>query len=272
VTRRPTLAGRLTLAAVLAVALVLAACGVPTDGETRTLGTPPFGLLTTSTTTPPSTVPLDEGFRLTLYWVAPNDEIVPGEPIGLPETPTFQEVVDLLTEGPPASGTNGSSASSRPGSATTAPPTMRTYITEGLNPEGEDVEHRAVGPLVIQVQDGMLDVLVADRFRDESQATPTRFRLAIAQLVCTVTQFENVDGVRFFDSRGQLTLVNLEQNPIEVATRGNIGTCDPMPPTTTTRAPTTTTSTTSPTTTLPEGSDVPAASNPALGPPQPALS
>lgn len=217
-----------TLAAlVVAAAAVLAACGVPTGGDVETLGTPPFGLLTTSTTTAQSTVPPEEGFRLTLYWATADDEIVPGDPIGLPKTPTFQEVIDLLAEGPPVGGAAGSTSEPRSGSTTTAQPMLRTYINDGLNPEGEDVEHRAVGPLVVQVEDGILDLLVADRFRDESQATPTRFRLAIAQVVCTVTQFENVSGVRFFDSRGQLTLVNLEQNPIEVATRANIGECEP---------------------------------------------
>ena len=246
-------------AVVVAAAAVLAACGVPTDGDVETLGTPPFGLLTTSTTTPQSTVPPDEGFSLTLYWATPDDEIVPGEPIGLPQTPTFQEVIDLLAEGPPVDDSTAATSTPPSSSATTMQPTLRTYISEALNPEGEeepnpegeDDEHRAVGPLVVQVEDGILDLLVADRFREESQATPTRFRLAIAQVVCTVTQFENVSGVRFFDSRGQLTLVNLEQNPIEVATRANIGECEPTaeaPTSSATRRsspePTTTTATT----------------------------
>jgi hypothetical protein len=236
--RRP---GAVAPVAALAVAAVLAVtgCGVPSDSRVRTVGTPPFGLLTTSTTSPTATVAPGEGFRLTLYWVGPDDAIVPGEPIDLPSNPTFQEVIDLLTEGPP-SGDAEATTTTRPGTGTIAPPALRSYITENLNPEGDEVEHQAVGPLIVQSQSGLLDVLVDDRFRDESQATPTRFRLAIAQFVCTMTQFDNVDGVRIFDSRGQLTLVNLEQNPIDVGTRSNIGQCEPdgaaprRPPTTTT--------------------------------------
>jgi Sporulation and spore germination len=240
----------------VAVALALIGCGVPSDRDARTLGTPPFGLLTTSTTTSATTVPQDEdGFPLTLYWVTADDQIVPGEPIGLPERPNFQQVIDLLAQGPPLdSASGGSSTPTSPTSGLSADTPLRTYITEGLNPESEDATRQAVGPLVVQVKDdGTLDVLVDDRFRDESQATPTRFRLAIAQVVCTVTQFENVDEVRFFDSRGQLTLVNLDQNPIETGNRGNIGRCDPASSTTTerttttiTRSTTTSTVTTSP--------------------------
>jgi hypothetical protein len=214
--------------AVAAVALagaVLASCGVPTEEGTRTLGTPPFGLLTTSTTVPPTTVPPGEGFRLTLYWVTPDDQIVPGNPIGLPTGPTFQQVVDLLVEGPPRESVPPNDPRTVP--TTRSPAALRTYITEGLNPEPDGARHAAAGPLVREVENGVLDLLVDDSFRKASQETPTRFRLAIAQVVCTVTQFENVDTVRFFDSEGQLTLVNLEQIPIQTATRENIGDCDP---------------------------------------------
>jgi hypothetical protein len=213
------------MAAVVVAGALVASCGVPTEDGTRTLGTPPFGLLTTSTTVPPTTVPPGEGFRLTLYWVTPDDQIVPGKPIGLPGGPTFQQVVDLLVEGPP----RDTAVPDDPHSATTttSPATLRSYITEGLNPEPDGAQHAAAGPLVREVANGVLDLLVDDSFRQTSQETPTRFRLAIAQVVCTVTQFENVDTVRFFDSEGQLKLVNLQQIPIEVATRANIGDCDP---------------------------------------------
>lgn len=214
-----------TRAALLAmVAAVLAgACGVPTDSEARSLGTAPFDLLSTTTSSAQATtVPPEEGFEITLYWVNPDDQIVPGETFGLPGEPSFQQVIDLLVAGPPGSGSGPS------GSTSPAEPGLRTYVTEALNPgDDENGGQTGTGPLVTRAEGGRLDLLVDDRFRDESQATPTRFRLAIAQVVCTVTQFRNVDEVRFFDSRGQLTLVNLEQLPIEVATRDNIGRCQP---------------------------------------------
>lgn len=229
---------------VLAVVVVLASgCGVPADEQARTLGTPPFGLLTTSTTVPPTTVPPEEGFRLTLYWVTADDQVVPGDPIGLPQAPTFQEVLDLLAEGPPVSEDSEPSTSTTSGTTgTTSPPALRTYITDGLNPEGEDSEQQGVGPLVTGVEGGMVDILINDRFRDEAAGNQSRYRLGIAQMVCTITQFPNANAVRLFDSRGQLPLVNLESTVIEVATRQNIGTCDPPQPrppstTSTTRAP-----------------------------------
>ena len=223
-------------------------CGVPSGGDAQTLGTPPFGLAASSTApAAPTTVPPEEGFRLTLYWVSADNEIVPSEPIGLPEAPTFQAVLDLLTVGPPlAEGTNGTTTTSSSDSTdTTTPPPLLTFITEGLNPEGEDVEAGAVGPVVGRVDGGTVDVLIADRFREESVQTPARFRLGIAQVVCTLTQFPNADAVRFFDSRGQVPLVSLDSSIIEVATRENIGQCDPPPApveTTTTAARRTTTS------------------------------
>lgn len=211
------------------VAFVLAACGVPAEEQARTLGTPPFDLLTSSTTVPTATtVPPEEGFSLRLYWVTPDEQVTPGEPLGLPEAPTFQTVLNLLTEGPPVpeGTTDGSSTTTTAEGEEPAPPPLRTYITEGLKPETEGTEE-ALGPVVVNVDGGVLDILVADRFRDEASAQPARFRLGIAQVVCTVTQFDNVHTVRFFDSRGQLTLVNLDAITIEVATRDNIGRCDP---------------------------------------------
>lgn len=221
---------RLTGAAVAVGLAGVVACGVPTDQEVRSLGTAPFDLLsTTSTSAQATTVPPDEGFQVTLYWVNGEDEIVPGETFGVPETPSFQQVVDLLVAGPP--GTNGGAA----GTAPTGEPGLRTFVTEALNPGPDDEDGTAStsGPVVLRVEDRTMDLQVDDRFRDESQATPTRFRLAIAQVVCTVTQFKNVDEVRFFDSRGQLTLVSQDQLPIEVATRANIGRCEPRDPRTT---------------------------------------
>ena len=236
------------IAGCLAASAFVAGCGVPSSGDAQTLGTPPFGLLTSSTApAAPTTVPPEEGFRLTLYWVSPDFQIVPSEPIGLPEAPTFQTVLDLLTVGPPLAEGADDTTTTTPSASTdtTASQALRTFITEGLNPEGDEVEPAAVGPLIMAVDGGTVDVLIADRFRDESGATPQQFRLGIAQVVCTLTQFPNAEAVRFFDSRGQLPLVNLESSTIEVATRENIGQCDPPPPvetTTTTAARRTTTS------------------------------
>jgi hypothetical protein len=218
----------------LALLLALGACGVPADDEARTLGTPPFGLMTTTTTVPPATVPPEEGFSLQLYWVTPDDQVAPGDPVGLPEAPTFQDVLDLLSEGPPVGEAPTDDTTTTTVEGEPPPPSpLRSYITEGLSPffpeDDEDPaeERRSVGPYVVRVEHGVIDVLMADRFRDEAPGAPLRFRLGIAQVVCTVTQFENVDTVRFFDSRGQFPLVNLDAVSIEVATRDNIGQCDP---------------------------------------------
>ena len=224
------------LAAAL-LASAIAGCGVPAEDQARTLGTAPFGLLTSSTTVPAATtVPADEGFSLRLYWVTPDEQVTPGEPLGLPEAPTFQTVLNLLAEGPPVpdGGNGGGSSTTTSAGGEAVPPPLRTYITEGLNPDPEG-QRSALGPVALNVDGGVLDILVADRFRDEASAQPARFRLGIAQVVCTVTQFDNVHTVRFFDSRGQLTLVNLDAITIEAATRDNIGRCDP--PATETEAP-----------------------------------
>lgn len=231
--------------AALVVAALLAACGVPVDGEARSLGTPPFGLLTTTTGSTTTTVAPEQGFRLTLYWVGPTEAIVPGEPIGLPEAPTFQAVLDLLVAGPPVTEPEGSTTTTTgPASTeTTAPTGLRTYVTESLTPTG--VTPAAPGPMVRAVDDAtqIVEVVVADDFI----ALPGgQFRLAVAQMVCTLTQFENARGVRFFDSQGQLSINTVEGVPLDgqPATRENIGTCDPSPPPpppeeTTTTVPTT---------------------------------
>lgn len=227
------------LAALLAAAATFAGCGVPTEDEARSLGTPPFGLLTTTTGATTTTVAPEEGFRLTLYWVGPAEEIVPGEPIGLTEAPTFQAVLDLLVDGPPISVPDGTTTTTRAGSTeTTAPTALRTYVTESLTPTG--VTPPSPGPVVRTVDETsqIVEVLVADDF-----AALAQFRLAVAQMVCTLTQFENAGGVRFYDSRGQLNLSTVEGVPLDgqPATRENIGTCDPPPPPeeTTTTVPTT---------------------------------
>jgi hypothetical protein len=212
---------------VAVAAAAVAACGVPSEHAARPLPTDPFGLITT-TTAAPTTVPAPDGFRLTLYWVGPGDVIVPGMPIGLPEAPTFQTVLDLLVEGPGPVEPAGDPPDGQP-----PPGGLVTYVTESLHPAWRN--DPAPGPVVERVDEatGIVDIAVADEFFDASSAQPQRFRLAIAQIVCTVTQFENARGVRLFDSRGQpITLVNLDTVPIEppIGTRDNIGDCDPEPP------------------------------------------
>lgn len=240
---------RAGLAALLAVAAVVAACGVPTEEEARSLGTPPFGLLTTTTGATTTTVAPEEGFRLTLYWVGPTEEIVPGEPIGLTEAPTFQAVLDLLVDGPPVTDPEGTTTTTGAGSTeTTAPTALRTYVTESLTPAGATPPNP--GPVVRAVDETsqIVEVLVADDF-----AALPQFRLAVAQMVCTLTQFENASGVRFYDSRGQLNLSTVEGVPLDgqPATRANIGTCDPPPPQEATTTVATTAARARPTTTGP---------------------
>jgi hypothetical protein len=214
----------------LTIALVVSACGVPTNDEARTLGTPPFGLDTTAapaaTTT---TVPPEDGFRLVLYWVGQGDVLVPGEPTGLAEAPTFQTVIDLLVFGPASTSGTGPTETTTTTAAgdTTVSPALRTYVSESLHPDWAPTD--APGPVVAAVDENTLivDVRVADDI-----ATAPGFRLAVAQIVCTITQFDNASGVRFFDSSGQLNLSTIEGVPLDgdPATRENIGTCDPPTP------------------------------------------
>lgn len=188
---------------VLALAVILAACSLPVDGDVNQLNADEYSEivqgLDTTTTIPPlagTTIRLffyDEQGRLYEVFRPFVDE------------PPIPEILTALQEGPSES-------------EQAEIPTLRTELPAGLNP---DPQAREAGneTVIVQVDDeGGLRPLLNDN--------PVKAELVLTQLVCTLTSLNllsgiPITGVEFHDSQGRIQILDSNGAAIEGAARAS---------------------------------------------------
>lgn len=170
---------------------LMVGCGIPAEDTAQIIDEPRPELFetipeTTSTTEPPP----GETVNLRLYWHTDRDILVIVNR-AFSESPTIQEALDALTQGPSLEeqGRNPTTFIQRKFNVSLAP----RYLSLDLE----------TGEAIIQVADAAL-------FRDD-----TNRRIAASELVCTAVQYKNIDSVTIVDSLGIIPLTDLDAEPID---------------------------------------------------------
>lgn len=191
-----------------------AACGVPIDEEARVLDHEGHEeVLAGASTTTSTTVPEDDPFVVTLYFVGQDDKL---EVVERPysEPPLINDVLANLEEGP------------TPDELDLFQETvgnLKTLIPPGLSAElnGRD-EDRGVQFILVDPE-AMLRQLLDDE--------PPIARVAVKQIVCTVLQLPTledlgIDGVEIYDGEELLPLTDDAAQPLAgPATLGAFSNC-----------------------------------------------
>ena len=194
------------LVVVLAVLAVLAACGVQEDRVPRPLAQEevPFGLLAPATSIAEPAPGSGDGVRSTI-WFVDNDGLLARSRRMIPEPVDVADVVRALLE---------------PVTQAEAAAGLRTNIPPGTELLGIE------GPT-----DGLVTLDLSGEFLTVTGGVQ---RLALAQVVFTVTGLANVDRVLFqFDGRPAEVPGRGDELTDEPLTRDDFSQFDPLAPTTT---------------------------------------
>lgn len=179
------------LAALVATAMLAAACGLPVGGEVETLSQDDHNELifgTTSTTIP---VP-EETTSVALYFVGPDNklEAVIRE---FPEGTKIPEVLDAVANQPLEE--ERDLFADQGG-------TLQTLLPAGLEPVfGEKDLERESQPIIVNPEAGLRQIV---------EEQPVRGQLIAAQIVCTVLRLriDGISGVEIFDGGEEAILLS----------------------------------------------------------------
>lgn len=181
---------------IVSATLVGASCTVPGENAAVVIDEVPYDLLgsvdTTSTTEPEPEGP----FTLELYFISEVDESLVRVVRPREQPPGLQESIEALMDGPTE--------------AELELVQMRARLSEALN------------PVASPPTNGLVAVTVSDdaQFRDSANRLPSQV------LVCTLTQFPEVDAVELRDSIGPIPLAGANSESIGgPARRSNYNDC-----------------------------------------------
>ena len=173
--------------------LFAAACGIPLDESAQVINDPPQELFDelAAATTSTALASTDPQIILRLYWHDEADELVIVRR-GLARQPTPDEALAALTQGPTEE-------------------ELRADRTTFIQVNFESL----LDPKFTEVEAGIATISVADEANLRNSVNP----IIAAEIVCTMLQFRNVDGVEITDSAGKINLTDIGANPIEGAAR-----------------------------------------------------
>lgn len=188
-------AGLSWLIVALSPALVVAACGLPVDGEADALDTDDYGDLIEGTDSEDEQVLDAEDTRtIDLFFVTPESRLVRVE--REVANATVNQALTALTNGPLAEEIEQDGP-------------METALTSDLALQGRP---RDEGTQILSVD-------VAEDLDELAQSRPDRARLLVSQTVCTITNMAfdpPYTGIRFFDPQGEvLGLLDSNSQSIE---------------------------------------------------------
>jgi hypothetical protein len=179
------------------VALGLAACTTPSENQAVVIDDVPYDLLGTVNSTPITESEPQGPFELELFFISEADETLVRVVRAREQPPGLQETIDALMVGPTE--------------AELALVAMRPRLSESLN------------PVAASPTGGLLAITVSDeaQFRDLNNRLPSQV------LVCTLTQFDNVEAVELRDSIGPIPLTGANSESIgSQARRENYNECE----------------------------------------------
>ncbi len=192
-------------------AVLAASCGLPEQDQAQVIDDVPDDVLAVvSTTSTAVAVEEDDApFTLTLYWHESDQGRLIQVSRPSDTQPTPLEALQQLREGP----TNQEIADTA-GVLTFGP-------SAGLRLTPDELAPVLEGPV-----DGTLTIRVSGA---EFRELPNKANAA-AELVCTLTEFDEIDGVTVVDDQPEpITLVGNNAEPIVgPATRANFGDCEPF--------------------------------------------
>lgn len=179
-----------SLAACFLAGCLVMACGLPAEESAQIIDDPRPELFETAPETPSTTEPPGETINLRLFWHTDRDILVVVNR-AYSESPTIQEALDALTQGPSLEeqGRNPTTFIQRKFNVSLAPRSLSVNVESG--------------EAVIQVADEAL-------FREDTDR-----RIAASEIVCTALQFRNIDSVTIVDSLGAIPLTDLDAEPID---------------------------------------------------------
>lgn len=180
---------------VLLMTLVMAACGLPVDGEADALDTDDYGDLIEGTDNEDEQVLDAEDTRtIDLFFVTPESRLIRVE--REVANATVNQALTALTNGPLAEEIELYGP-------------METALTSDLALQGRP---RDEGTQILSVD-------VAEDLDELAQSRPDRARLLVSQTVCTITNMAfdpPFTGIRFFDPQGEvLGLLDSNSQSIE---------------------------------------------------------
>jgi hypothetical protein len=191
----------------LVVFFVVVACSIPVGGEASPLDPDEnaavvYGSGTTTTTEPPE----ETAINLRLFFIDGNNKL---ESVIRPlDEPTIGEVLDALQDGP----TNEEQTEFEPSGG------LRNALPAGLDPQNQP---RPEGSSVLAIN-------VSDEagLRAIGNEDPEQAEFIYSQIVCTLTGLnlrsgDSITGVEFYDSQGQIQIVDANRTPIEGPARAS---------------------------------------------------